>query len=165
MTREEADNMAKSMSYRQAIYNALNGRCIPYRKATKKKLFELLEILEAQSCEDDEHQESAIAVWLDLHRKEAQPCEDCETGNPCLYCKHEFAEKSEEAQPCENTVKTPEEKITYGVICAKMPTPRIFSESYDEAVRDAKFNNPNYRPYYIVERTEHFEICGVVEKE
>ena len=76
MTQEEANNMAKSMSYRQAICNALDGKCIPYRKATKKKLFELLEILEAQPCEDDERQESAIAVWLDLHRKKAQPCEE-----------------------------------------------------------------------------------------
>ena len=42
MTIEEAKEYAKTMSYEQAVYNALQGRAIPYKKATKIKLDELL---------------------------------------------------------------------------------------------------------------------------
>lgn len=58
MTRDEADNMAKNMSYRQAVYNAFAGRGVPYRKATKKKLLELLDMLESHPCEDSVSRES-----------------------------------------------------------------------------------------------------------
>lgn len=44
MNMEEAKEYAKSMSYSQAVYNAMCARCVPYRKATKIKLKELLEI-------------------------------------------------------------------------------------------------------------------------
>ena len=44
MTREEAEGYAKEMTYRDAVYNALQGRAIPYRKATMIKLLELLEV-------------------------------------------------------------------------------------------------------------------------
>ena len=27
---------------------------------------------------------------------EQEPCDKCEVGNPCLYCKHEFEERSGE---------------------------------------------------------------------
>lgn len=43
MTVEEAKEYAKTMSYEEAIYNALQGRAVPYKKATKIKLDELLE--------------------------------------------------------------------------------------------------------------------------
>lgn len=46
MTREEAEKIAKEMSYRDAVYNALQGKCIPYRKATLIKLYELLDIVD-----------------------------------------------------------------------------------------------------------------------
>ena len=46
MTREEAEEYAKEMSYRDAVYNALQGKCIPYRKATLIKLYELLDLVE-----------------------------------------------------------------------------------------------------------------------
>lgn len=46
MNKEEAKEYAKNMSYRDAVYNALQGRCIPYRKATTIKLNELLDMLE-----------------------------------------------------------------------------------------------------------------------
>ena len=48
MNREEAEEYAKNMSYRDAVYNALQGKCIPYRKATLIKLYELLDIVEPQ---------------------------------------------------------------------------------------------------------------------
>lgn len=44
MNIEEAKKIAEKMTYEDAVYNALQGRSIPYRKATKIKLNELLEI-------------------------------------------------------------------------------------------------------------------------
>jgi hypothetical protein len=46
MTREEAKEYAKNMTYRDAVCNALQGKCIPYRKATLIKLYELLDTIE-----------------------------------------------------------------------------------------------------------------------
>ena len=43
MTLDEAKEYAKTMSYEDAVYNALQGRAIPYKKATKIKLDELIE--------------------------------------------------------------------------------------------------------------------------
>ena len=54
MTREEAEEYAKDMTYRDAVYNALQGKCIPYRKATLIKLYELLDMVEPQESEDKE---------------------------------------------------------------------------------------------------------------
>ena len=48
MTREEAKEFAKEMTYRDAVCNALQGKCIPYRKATLIKLYELLNMIEQQ---------------------------------------------------------------------------------------------------------------------
>lgn len=45
MNREEAEEYAKQMTYRQAVQNALQGKCIPYRKATMIKLHKLLDII------------------------------------------------------------------------------------------------------------------------
>lgn len=52
MTREEAEEYAKEMTYRNAVYNALQGKCIPYRKATLIKLHELLDMVEPQKGEE-----------------------------------------------------------------------------------------------------------------
>lgn len=60
---------------------------------------------------------------------------------------------------------TPEEKIMYGTISEQQPECHIWYDTYGEAVESAKFDQPKYRPYYIVEKTEHYEICGVVDKE
>lgn len=49
MTREEAEEYAKGMTFHDAVYNALQGKCIPYRKATLIKLYELLDIVEPQA--------------------------------------------------------------------------------------------------------------------
>lgn len=46
MNRQEAEEYAKQMSYREAVTNALAGRAIPYRKATMIKLHELLKIVD-----------------------------------------------------------------------------------------------------------------------
>ena len=46
MNTEQAKEIAKQMTYRDAVYNALRGRCVPFKKATRIKLKELLEIVE-----------------------------------------------------------------------------------------------------------------------
>lgn len=46
MNRAEAEEYAKQMTYRDAVCNALSGKCIPYRKATFIKLYELLDLVE-----------------------------------------------------------------------------------------------------------------------
>lgn len=51
MTREEAEEYAKRMSYRDAVINALSARCVPYKKATKIKLMELLAKMESEGKE------------------------------------------------------------------------------------------------------------------
>lgn len=48
MTKEEAKEYANKMSYRDAVYYALQGKCIPYREATLIKLYELLDVVEQQ---------------------------------------------------------------------------------------------------------------------
>ena len=57
---------------------------------------------------------------------------------------------------------TESDKISYSVICDKFPSPHIYFNTYGEAEHWAGFNQPNYRPYYIIERSEHFEIVGEV---
>lgn len=57
---------------------------------------------------------------------------------------------------------TNSDKISYAVICDKFPSPHIYFNTYKEAERWARFDQPNDRPYYIVERSEHFEIVGEV---
>lgn len=52
MTREEAEVYARGMTYRNAVDNALQGKGIPYRKATFIKLYELLDKVEPQESED-----------------------------------------------------------------------------------------------------------------
>lgn len=46
MNMAKAEEIAKKMTFREAVNNALRGRCVPYKKATRIKLNELLEILD-----------------------------------------------------------------------------------------------------------------------
>ncbi len=46
MNCEEAKKVAEQMTYRQAVMNCLYARCVPYRKATRIKMKELLEFIE-----------------------------------------------------------------------------------------------------------------------
>lgn len=52
MTKEEAEEYAKKMTYQDAIYNLLKARCIPYRKATFIKVNELIKALEQEPILD-----------------------------------------------------------------------------------------------------------------
>ena len=66
MTREEAKDYAKTMSFRNAVYNALQGKCIPYRKATLIKLNELLDIIEPRKGKETE-------TWNGIHLQITAP--------------------------------------------------------------------------------------------
>ena len=57
MNREEATEHAKHMTYEDAVYNALQGRAIPYRKAVLIKLHELLELAKKMDKEQEGWQE------------------------------------------------------------------------------------------------------------
>ena len=57
---------------------------------------------------------------------------------------------------------TESDKISYAVICDKFPSPHVYFNTYNEAEHWARFNQPNNRPYYIIKRSEHFEIVGEV---
>lgn len=91
----------------------------------------------------------------------------CENGcdiaedNWCPSCQREqFIELLKalpSAQPANSS------KISYSVICEKFPNPHIYFNTYDEAEHWARFNQPNDRPYYIIKRSEHFEIVGEVK--
>lgn len=59
-------------------------------------------------------------------------------------------------------MNTPQERISYTVICKQQPKPSIYFNSYEEAVEWAKIEQPTYRPHYIIERVESFKICGMV---
>lgn len=56
-------------------------------------------------------------------------------------------------------IKTPKDKVSYGIICDKFPEPHAYFSTYDLALRWLKLEQPNNRPHYIVKRTEHYEIC------
>lgn len=62
-----------------------------------------------------------------------------------------------------NKIVCPKEIITYGYICEGKPNPTIFFPTFKQAVSSAQNDQPTNRPYYIVERTEHFEICGEIK--
>ncbi len=59
-------------------------------------------------------------------------------------------------------MKCPEDCISYAVICKKFPIPQSRFNSYDLAVKWAKMNQRNNRPYYIVRCVEKFEILEKV---
>ncbi len=67
MTENEAIEYAKTMTFRDAIYNLKQARCIPYKKATFIKINELLEIIEKDT--EKELAESIIALIPHLPTK------------------------------------------------------------------------------------------------
>ena len=99
MTREEAEKCANEMTYRDAVYNVIQAKCIPYRKATLIKLYELLNVLETLPPATPKH---GIC-------KDCASCycyNDCETTRVCIehgcmhvsanfYCKN-FKKKGSE---------------------------------------------------------------------
>lgn len=60
MTVAEAREYAKTMTYTNAVYNALQGKSIPYRKATMIKLFELIKLAKELDEKGDNNDSSRI---------------------------------------------------------------------------------------------------------
>lgn len=52
--------------------------------------------------------------------------------------------------------------ISYGVTNDLSIMPTVYS-GYDDAVRMAKRSDWSRGPYYIIERCEHYEVCGKVD--
>ena len=78
MTREKAEEYAKTMTYEDALHNLSRARAIPYRKATLIKVNELIKALSQEptigqlfSCEELEELRSKI--WKQV---EQEPCDD-----------------------------------------------------------------------------------------
>ena len=65
MTREEAEEYAKEMTYRDAINNLKQARSIPYRKATFIKVNELLKTLEQEPKNGhyEKHIDHTDCIW------------------------------------------------------------------------------------------------------
>lgn len=74
MTREEAEEYeyTNEMTYRDAVYNALQGKCIPYRKATLIKLYELLDRVEPQESGDDYEIIMSKGIWNAKYKAESE---------------------------------------------------------------------------------------------
>ena len=64
MTREESEEYAKNMTYRDAINNLMKARSIPYRKATFIKVNELLKALEQEPKTG--HWIAVVDKWGDI---------------------------------------------------------------------------------------------------
>lgn len=62
-------------------------------------------------------------------------------------------------------IDIPKDIVNYTVICENFPIPRAYFETYDLAKRWVEIDQPNNRPYYIIKRTEHFELCNQEENE
>lgn len=74
MNLEEAQKIDQKMCFKDAVYNALHAKCVPYRKPTKIKLNELLDIAkdvdEAKSKGCDEVETSLYYNgWNDGYKK------------------------------------------------------------------------------------------------
>lgn len=67
MTREEAEKYAENMTYREAIYNLMQAKSVPYRKATFIKVNELLnELIQDSTTKNDcAEQNGCISCSLD----------------------------------------------------------------------------------------------------
>lgn len=58
-----------------------------------------------------------------------------------------------------------EEKILYGYTNDLSRMPTCYSRFYDEILKLAKEASANWKkPYYIIELTEHYEVCGIVKE-
>ena len=71
MNHEQAEEYAKTMTYREAVMNLQYARGIAYKKATRIKLRELAE----------------IADMLDKEKADLKDCDNCGTPRHlCKYC-------------------------------------------------------------------------------
>ena len=95
MTVEEAKEYANTMSYEDAVYNALQGRAVPYKKATKIKLDELLEKakeLDELKRKEQMSQEVTPQFAIDYLLDDCEDCPEYKDGE-CVTESHCFEVK------------------------------------------------------------------------
>ena len=71
MNTEEAKEFAKTMTYRDAIYNLKQARCIPYKKATFEvinRLLDELDKLDNVKCEDAISRQAVLNTLDDIDK-------------------------------------------------------------------------------------------------
>ena len=56
-----------------------------------------------------------------------------------------------------------EDRITYGITSDLNRMPTMYSKSYSEALEDAKMPFHRGDKRYLIERTEHYEVCCEIE--
>ena len=85
MKKEEAQEYAKTMSYKKAVLNCIHAKGIAYRKASLIKLQELAEIADKLERNNGMTKEEAIQVlkdtyshWLRLKEEHSLSCSECE---------------------------------------------------------------------------------------
>ena len=85
MNRTQAEEYAKTMTYKQAIGNIWKGKGIKYRKATMIKLHELAEIADRLLlCKNCKHRymdgEVTHYYWCRLHDRPVDDTDYCAWG-------------------------------------------------------------------------------------
>ena len=61
-------------------------------------------------------------------------------------------------------ITNPKEEIYYGYMDKNGNICSMWFKTYDEALKSAESDQPAYLPFYILEKTEHYEIVGKVIK-
>ena len=93
------------------------------------------------------------------------PCEDCDKflsrDNAFDIVLNHI--KGEDRPKGHWIVDAPQDEITYGIMNKNGHISCLWSKSYAEALDYAKKEQPMNRPYYILKRTEHYEIVGEVK--
>lgn len=93
MNMQEAKKVAERMSYRQAVLNCLDARCVPFRKATKIKMKQLLELIDNDFADDllnmvytKGYQNGRADAIEEILKKvvSLRNIEECPKGCPCV---------------------------------------------------------------------------------
>ena len=91
------------------VQNAVDGSCPDFEEIpTEKPCADCRNCKKWDECEcGRKGHENGTSIGYSVGEcRDYEPCEDCEVGNPCLYCKHEF----EDVQPCEMREPTEQER-------------------------------------------------------
>ena len=150
MTREDAEIYADNMSYEDAVYNALQGRAIPYRKATKAKLYRLLKALEQESSSDMVHVETLHQVMWERDIAIEQLKElGYSLGQKIDPCEDVIRRISEETKNTLNALKAlinnyadiaQDEHFKEGLIYANTLVDKLINQSETEGYYDCSNN-------------------------
>lgn len=88
MNKEEAEEYAKTMTYKEAVNNLKQARAIPYRKATLIKVYELAEMLDKENKGEDLYREKEQAYMQGYEdaSKKYRNIPEREKGKICKDC-------------------------------------------------------------------------------